>query len=55
MFFATRASGIPFDLRSRYVGDIFQYPEISGNGRGSGHAWLRRTYLGLPEMARSAS
>jgi len=30
--------GIPFDLRSRYVVDIFQYPEISGNGRGSGHA-----------------
>lgn len=28
--------GIPFDLRSRYVGDIFQYPEMSGNGRGSG-------------------
>lgn len=30
--------GILFDLRSRYVVDIFQYPEISGNGRGSGHA-----------------
>lgn len=34
MLFAPRDS-----IQSRYV-DIFQYPEISGNGRGSGHACL---------------
>lgn len=36
---------VPFDLRSRHMVDISQCPEISGNGRGSGHARLGGTCI----------